>query len=241
MKINMRFGIGALLTAMLLVSMAFAPAVSATENSSEKVMNESHFLDVDRMPDELVDNVEQVDAHTFVFRNKVDDKKEFIAAWESYETEIKDDRATTRYVTREDSGSDTSTRDLYDSYLEGETYFHGHRTDYVISQEFVGDGHTKAKWYGSNPYYADKITLDSQVKTRGVSVSLSIPLSAGFSISGDTATYSGEWDDAWSVAHYYQDLEATALSITDEDQNDAEKFRFGTQDYILNTHVDLDA
>ncbi|MDY0388192.1 MAG: hypothetical protein RBT65_13945 [Methanolobus sp.] len=31
MKINMRFGIGALLTAMLLVSMAFVPAVSATE------------------------------------------------------------------------------------------------------------------------------------------------------------------------------------------------------------------
>ncbi|MDY0386109.1 MAG: hypothetical protein RBT65_03065 [Methanolobus sp.] len=31
MKTNMRFGIGALLTAMLLVSMAFVPAVSATE------------------------------------------------------------------------------------------------------------------------------------------------------------------------------------------------------------------
>ncbi|MDY0387080.1 MAG: hypothetical protein RBT65_08140 [Methanolobus sp.] len=33
MKTNMRFGIGALLTAMLLLSMAFAPAVSATEDT----------------------------------------------------------------------------------------------------------------------------------------------------------------------------------------------------------------
>ena len=43
MKTNIRFGIGALLTAMLLLSMAFVPAVSASTDTSKE----------QQMPDEL--------------------------------------------------------------------------------------------------------------------------------------------------------------------------------------------
>lgn len=226
---NRKFGIGALLAAMMLMSMVFTPAASA-ESSNE-------------LPEELAKFVTKVDPYTFVFDKEVDDKEAFVAAWNDYENAVKEENkeVTPEYVSREDSGTDTSTKNVFDSYIKGETYFHGIRTDYITSQEFIGDGHTKAWWWGSDPYYADRITLNSKVKTTGVTVSISIPPGMGFSVSGDTATYSGQWNNVWSVTHYYQDLTATGLSIYDEDQNDSETFRFGSTDHTLYTHVDLDA
>lgn len=146
------------------------------------------------------------------------------------------------YVSRSDSGSDSNTRNLGGSPMTLNSYFHGIRTDYVSHQVFVGDGTTRAKWYGSNPYRANKITLKSKVKFTGVSISLGIPAGVGFSASGSTATYTGTWSNVHgTVSHTYQNLRADGLGIFDEDQSDSATFRFGSTDYTLNTHVDLDA
>jgi len=236
-----RFKIGTLLLTILLLYMVFMPAVSAMPGTQKNQTEEVGFFSGTEMPEELKKNIVQVDPYTFVFKGKVDDKKKFVAAWNEYEAKAKNKGITLQYVTREDSGSASATRNLLGSYIEGQSYFHGARTDYVISQEFIGDGNTKGYWWGLNPYYADLITLASSVKLTGISVSISVPAGIGFSTSGDTATYSGTWSDAWSAQHYYSNLDGTGLSIFDEDQNDAETFRFSGTDYTLYTHVDLDA
>ncbi|MDY0387656.1 MAG: hypothetical protein RBT65_11130 [Methanolobus sp.] len=62
MKTNMRFGIGALLTAMLLLSMAFVPAVSASTDTSKE----------QQMPDELKQWIEDttIDEKTKLWRQE---------------------------------------------------------------------------------------------------------------------------------------------------------------------------
>lgn len=233
--------LGMLLMAMLLISVVFVPAVSAApETQKDQTVSVGPFSGTE-MPEELKKNIVQVDPYTFVFKGKVDDKKKFVAAWKEYEAEAKNNGITPQYVTREDSDSARATRNVLSSYIEGNSYFHGARTDYITSQEFIGDGYTNGYWWGSNPYYANLITLASSIKLSGISVSISVPAGLGFSTSGDTATYSGTWSNAWSVQHYYNNLDGTGLSIYDEDQNDGETFRFGSTDYTLYTHVDLDA
>ena len=74
----------------------------------------------------------------------------------------------------------------------------------------------------------------------GISVTVSAPPSVGFSISGNTATYSGSWDNEYWATHYYSNLQATSsIALTDYDQYDSQTFRFGNVDYTLYTHVDL--
>jgi len=234
MTMSKKSELGMLLMAMLLISVVFVPAVSATPGTKKDQTAGIGPFSGTEMPEELKKNIVQVDPYTFVFKGKVDDKKKFVAAWNEYEAKAKNKGITPQYVTREDSGSASATRNLLGSYIEGQSYFHGARTDYITSQEFIGDGNTKGYWWGSNPYYANLITL-------AISVSISVPAGLGFSTSGDTATYSGTWSNAWSVQHYYNNLDGTGLSIYDEDQNDGETFRFGSTDYTLYTHVDLDA
>jgi len=53
MKINMNFGINTLLAAMLLVSMAFVPAVSAAENNMEANNSEIPHFDSWTKPQDL--------------------------------------------------------------------------------------------------------------------------------------------------------------------------------------------
>ena len=190
------------------------------------------------MPEELANNVRQVNPYTFVCGANVSDKKAFIAAWEAYEEAAREEREGFDARDYEQSGTDIATKDILGSQIEGETYFHGIR--HWSGTKFTADGHTKSYWWGLDPFVADTIQLDSEVVISGISVSLSIPPGAGFSISGNTATYSGTWDDEWCAAHYYENLEATSIGIIDEDQNDAETFRFDNEDHTLHTHVDLD-
>jgi hypothetical protein len=188
------------------------------------------------IPEELENAVRQVDPYTFVSGDRVPDKKAFVAAWEASEEAARGDVGTLA----ENSGTDTATKNILGSYIEGETYFHGILESGLTTVTFTGDGHTKGWWWGSNPWNADRLTLDSEVVITGISVSISVPPGAGFSVSGNTATYSGTWDDVWWAAHYYENLEATShIAITDQDQNDAETFRFGNEDHTLYTHVDL--
>lgn len=187
------------------------------------------------LPEEFKHVIQQVDPYTFVCGARVSDKEAFAATWDASE-EVSRGSAGTR---GESSGTDTATRNVLGSYIEGESYFHGIlESGWKVT--FAGDGHTIGWWWGSNPWNTDKLQLDSEIVISGVSVSLSIPPGAGFSISGNRATYSGTWDDVWWAAHYYDNLEAESwVAITDQDQNDAETFRFGCIDYTLYTHVDL--
>ena len=220
--------------AALLIAAIIVPSVGAKPVSEEV----GPFSGAE-MPEELANTVRQVDPYTFVCGAHVPDKEAFVAAWEAYGEAARCEREG-GVLDYEESGTDNETKNFLGSYIEGETYFHGIRTG-LTGTKFTGDGHTKGWWWGTEPFEADKLQLNSEVVIRGISVSLSIPPGAGFSTSGNTATYSGTWNDTWWAVHYYEDLEATSpIAITDEDQNDAETFRFGNEDHTLYTNVDLD-
>ena len=221
------------LLAALLMGAIIVPSVAA-----QPVSEEVGPFSGAEMPEELANTVRQVDPYTFVCGAHVSDKKAFIAAWEAYEEAARGERKGVGALDYEESGTDTATKDILGSYIEGETYFHGIR--HWTGTKFTGDGHTKSNWYGSDPWVADKLQLNSEVVISGISVSFSVPSGAGFSISGNTATYSGTWDDEWWAVHYYENLEATGIALIDEDQNDGETFRFDNEDHTLYTHVDLD-
>ncbi len=251
--IKRKFGLETLLLAMLLVGIVFVPTVSATTVDSKTKTEEVGPFSGIEMPEELKKNVVQVDPYTFIFEGEIDDKEALYAAWDAYEKEalarnqvletqnntnnnIANNSVTT---TQSNSGTDTARRDISGSYIQGTTYFHGTmETGLTIPVTFTGDGYTKGRWYGTGN--ANKIRLNSNVVITGVSLTISYPPGAGFSLSGNTVTYSGEWNNVPAVQHYYDNLKATSwVSITDQDQNDAETFRFGTSDYTLYTHVDL--
>ena len=219
MKKNIGKQLGVLLAAMLLVSIMFAPSVSAQSDKNK---------------------IKQIDPYTYVADNKVSDKKKFLDKNEPL-IDQKHNISTGQVTSQaENSGNDRATQNLLGSYIEGKTYFHGILDSELTTVTFTGDGYTKGYWWGSNPYYADRITLGSQVVISGISVTLSVPPSAGFSVSDNTATYSGSWDNVYWAAHYYSNLVATSnIAITDQDQYDGETFRFGNEDYTLYTHVDL--
>ena len=128
---------GALLAVMLMMSMALVPAVSA-ESASKKV---GPFSGVE-MPEELKNAVQQVDSYTFVSGAQVPDKEAFKAAWEAYEETARSEYIVTTSAV-EDSGTDIATKNLFDSYIEGETYFHGICDAGFTTVTFAGDGHTK--------------------------------------------------------------------------------------------------
>lgn len=248
MKKKLRIGV--LISAVLLVSMVFVPAVSATTVDSKTKNEEIGPFSGIEMPEELKKNVVQVDPYTFVFKGEIDDKEALYAAWDAYEkkalarnqvlaTQNKNVSSDTVTTTSSNSGTDTARRDILGSYIQGNTYFHGTmETGLTIPVTFTGDGYTKGRWYGTGN--ANKIRLDSSVTITGVSVTISYPPSAGFSLSGNTVTYAGEWNNVPSAQHYYDNLKATSwVALTDQDQNDAATFRFGTSDYTLYTHVDI--
>lgn len=77
----MKAGIQALFLTILVVSIAFVPAVSAS--SSE--YSPKYFADV----------MIKVDPYTFICNKTVDDKEEFIAAWEDYRNSVKEENNET--------------------------------------------------------------------------------------------------------------------------------------------------
>ncbi|VVB56115.1 Uncharacterised protein [uncultured archaeon] len=218
---NKGMQLGAVLAAMLLLGMVSIPAVSA--QSDEK-------------------QVKQIDPYTYVVDKKVPDKKKFLDKIEPIIDREHNVSSSTGQVTSQDfdtSKSNTYSQNVLGSSIEGRTYAHGVQQS-GWQATYTGDGYTKGYWWGSNPYYADRITLGSQVVVHGISVTVSVPPSIGFSVSGDTATYSGSWDNEWAAIHYYNNLVGTSnWALTGSDQYDSETFRFGNTDYTLYTHVAL--
>jgi len=218
----LKLGIPALL-AVLMVGSVFAGVVAA-QPGKERGRNK-----------EII----QVNPSTYVIKDKVPDKKKFLSKIET-KLDQKHGVSSGEVTSQgESSGTDIATKDVLGSYIEGKTYFHG-IVESGIKATFTGDGYTKGYWWGSDPYNADRITLTSKVVVSGISVTISVPPSAGFSVSGNTATYSGSWDNVWWAAHYYDNLVAESyVALVDFDQYDSETFRFGNVDYTLYTHVDL--
>lgn len=73
------------------------------------------------------------------------------------------------------------------------------------------DGETYTGWWGAVPqYYSDKINLADAWKFSGLSVTVSIPAGAGFSVIGTTAKWAGGYDggDAYDLWHIYSGIEA---------------------------------
>ena len=227
MKRNKGMQLSAVLAVMLIVSIAFVPTVSA--KSTEK--------------NEKIQGVIQLDPYTYVLDKEVPNDEKSIAKIESKldkKHNVAIEEITSGNVTSqgEYSGSDRYTKDVLGSYIEGNTYFHG-VTSSGVKATFVGDGSLRAEWHGDESDI-DRITLGSQIVITGVLVTVTVPPSVGFTVNGNTATYSGSWDDEAWVTHYFENVKGESWTILyDYDVYDSETFRFGNEDHTIYTHVDL--
>jgi hypothetical protein len=145
---------------------------------------------------------------------------------------------TSTAITQTNSDSDTAKKNVYNSYVQLKTYFHGTLVSGVTTVTFTGDGKTNAQC-GSTPT-PNFIALSSQVTISGVSLTISYPPSVGVSSSGNTVTYSGSWSNTKTANHTYENLKVISrIAIYGQDQDDGATFRFGNTDHTLYTHTSL--
>ncbi|NBI27453.1 hypothetical protein [Chengkuizengella marina] len=91
-------------------------------------------------------------------------------------------------------------------------------------------GDSRGAWLGSNPFNADKVTLADSISFTGVTVSVSVPASAGFSVSGSTASWTDSVNNTWQMNHYYNNISATGFDIY-VSQSTSATFKFGSSFY----------
>jgi hypothetical protein len=237
-----RITVASLLMTMLILGLVFVPVASAKSTINDQ--NEISGLFGVEMSEYLRQNIIQPDPYTFVAAPDIEDEDVFFAAWDDYEKKvfeqkrIDDKNVSTRgTITLDAYGTDYNTMNVGSSYVEGKTYFHGIRETGATTVTFTGDGYNRGKWYGSGN--ADRIALDTSVVVSGVYVSISVPFGAGFTVSGNTASFGDAYTNTKQGYHAYNNLEASGSWLYDFDQNDGQSFRFGSSTYRTHTHVDL--
>jgi hypothetical protein len=156
---------------------------------------------------------------------------------------------TVHDFTLERGEADNFYEDSIKTYSDGElTTYSEVDVDYTETGFFTDiltlDGETRGSWSGSNPYNADRITVQpaQTIKTTGGSISLSIPPSAGSNIEEGEASIS--WpseddDDVWYLNYDWDEIEAETTGNSTFSQvliNDITNFKFGTKiTSVLNT------
>lgn len=234
---NNRIRIASLLMAMIIVGMILVPAASAKNNKDDKKENNTGLYGLE-MSDYLKEHVNQIDAYTFV---SDEDSEEFDAAWDAYLQEaVEQNEANAKEVSALSNIEWDKSKYDFDSISDGEgySYMHGILEQDFYGYTYYGDGYTRADWDGSST--PERIIQESVITIKGLSVSLSIPASVGFSIVGNTFVYDADYDGQRDVTHTYTGLKAeTAYAFTDYDQDDEQQFRFASTSYTLTTHIDL--
>jgi hypothetical protein len=134
--------------------------------------------------------------------------------------------------------------DVLDSYIDLESTFAFYgEADSALSLKVTMSGRQDARWHGTKPYNPKFIILSSSVIVDGASVSLSVPLLPGVTVSssnsGQTATYNSQpFPDFWIAKHDYSEYSATSnLAITGLRQVDNALFRIETTDHQIGTSI----
>jgi hypothetical protein len=100
------------------------------------------------------------------------------------------------------------------------------------------DGSSYAKWLGSTPWNASKITLTDALHTDGIAVSVSIPPGGSFSGSGSDATYTNSVSNSWQISHTFYNIHFSCLICYGVRHTATATFQFGTKFYTIQTHDD---
>jgi hypothetical protein len=228
--------ISVVLLALLLAAMAIVPCVNAAEIQSA----DAPLVSADGVIDaSLKGIVTQPDPYTYVFTGKTDDKTASVNHLmanlnkKTMSTAVKSGTPV--------SGSNTATMPLFGSSIWQRTQVSGTKEVGLPSTKTV-NGNIVTNWQGSSPYYADKITLTSQVSASGVGVSFSIlGAGAGYQdIGGNTFRYSDFWTNAYAVTHSYSNFQASSWAVVPSiGESDSGTFRFSYSDYTVNTYVSV--
>ena len=221
---------GVVLLALLLAAMAMVPMVSAEE-----------MLDADAVIDSSLEEiVTQPDPYTYVFTGKTNDKTASVNHLMANLNKKTKSTAAVKSGTPV-SGTNTATMPVLGSSIWQRTQVTGTKEIGLPNTKTV-NGDVVTNWQGSSPYYADKITLTSQVSASGIGVSFSmLGAGAGYQdIGGNTFRYSDFWTNAYAVAHRYSNFFASSWAVVPSvAESDSGTFRFSYSDYTVNTYVSV--
>ncbi|AFL95934.1 hypothetical protein CL1_1738 [Thermococcus cleftensis] len=101
-----------------------------------------------------------------------------------------------------------------DVYISAYAYLNIEKDQFSVVS--VGGYSSGASWlepydyWWSQSYPAETASLSIELKFVGISVSVSVPLGAGFTGNSDTATYSGVLHDTDYIGRNYSDIEAAS-------------------------------
>lgn len=229
------------LLALLVAAMTMVPMVSATGIQAAGAPTGSADGVIDAS---LKGIVTHPDPYTYVFTGKTDDKTASVNhLMENLNKKAKTEAKSAAAVAASTpvSGTNSASLPLFGSSIFQRTSLTGSYSGGWTSpySKYVS-GTLLSNWQGTSPYYADKITLSSQVSASGVGVSLSMPGgSMGYQdIGGNRLAYSDYWTNAYAVTHSYSNFLAQSwATIPSIQESDAGTFRFSYSDYTVNTYV----
>ena len=75
-----------------------------------------------------------------------------------------------------------------------------------LTQWFNIGGSSYARWLGTTPYNADQVGMSDSFWVSALSVSISFPASAGYSVSNDKVTLSNTIPNNWHNEHNYSNI-----------------------------------
>jgi hypothetical protein len=229
--------IGVMLLALLLAAMTMVPMVSAEEMQAADALQASSDAVIDSS---LNGTVTQPDPYTYVFTGKTDNKTASVNHLMANLNKKTKSAAAVKSGTPV-SGTNSATMPVLGSSIWQRTQVSGTKVIDFLSTKTV-NGNLVTNWQGSTPYFADKITLTSQVTASGLDVSFSmLGASAGYQdIGGNTLRYSDYWTNAYAVTHSYSNFQAQSWTVVPSiSESDSGTFRFSYSDYTVNTYVSV--
>ncbi|ABS54883.1 conserved hypothetical protein [Methanoregula boonei 6A8] len=230
---------GVMLLALLLAAMAMVPMVNAADIQAA----DAHQASSDAVIDSSLKGIViQTDPYTYVFTGKTDNKT---ASVDHLMTNL--NKKTKSVATASSgtpvSGANSASLPLFGSSIYQRTTITGsYDGGWTSPYSKYVSGNLLSNWQGTSPYYADKITLASQVSASGVGVSISMPGgSMGYQdIGGNRLAYSDYWTNAYAVTHSYTNFLAQSwATIPSIQESDSGTFRFSYSDYTVNTYVSV--
>ena len=225
------------LLALLLAAMAIVPMVSADEIQASDALQASSNAVIDSSLNGIVT---QPDPYTYVFTGITDNKTASVNHLMANLNKKTKSAAAVKSGTRV-SGTNSATTPVLGSSIWQRTQVSGTKEIGLLNTKTV-NGNLVTNWQGSSPYYADKITLTSQVTASGLGVSFGMQgASAGYQdIGGNTLRYSDFWTSAYAVTHSYSNFQARSWSVVPTiSESDSGTFRFSYSDYTVNTYVSV--
>lgn len=99
--------------------------------------------------------------------------------------------------------------------------------DYIRSSQISGN--SRARWYGYNPYNADKITLTDKITFAGIVVSVSAS-GPNWSTTTQSASWTASENNNWMIDHIYSRVSCVGYDVYIKQVSTGD-FKFGTTYY----------